>query len=130
MLAPVNKKMGEIMKNGKITVQMDIDDFLERMRERLVEYHELDNCEVNLYMSYFEGLADGGAFDGTEYSPEEIVDDIVINWTETVCDGDSEFPELLEAYEDEGNCVGFSYEGAECVAVDSETAPSMFLLHH
>lgn len=105
----------------------------ERAVEMLVERVKFwsDDAEIiELYRKMYENQVYGGVFDGGEFDVMTIVDNDYINYTRVIAQGDEEFSELLQVYNEQGlgDC---SCEIDICdyiESTDNENKPTMFLV--
>ncbi len=64
-----------------MTVTIDNETALDMLVERVREWTDDDDV-VALFATYYEGLVDEGAFEGSDFDVMAIVDNDYVNWTE------------------------------------------------
>ena len=84
-----------------VTVQIDEDDLLEMLMNRVAEW--TNDTEVrDLYEKMYESYVDGGVFEGAELNIMSIVDNDYVNWCSVVSEEDcteADWKKLVELYE-------------------------------
>lgn len=110
-------------------VKIEEEQALEMLVER-VKFWTKDTEIIDLYEKMYENYIYSGVFDGREFDINVIVDNDYINYTRIVSQGDEEFSELLQVYNENGigDC---SCETEICdyiESVDNEETPSIFLV--
>jgi hypothetical protein len=85
-----------------ITVQIDEDDLLEMLMDRVAVW--TNDIEVrDLYEKMYESYAYGGVFEGAKLNIMSIVDNDYVNYCSTLCKEDcseADWKKLVELYED------------------------------
>ena len=113
-----------------VTVQIDEDDLLEMLMERVAVW--TNDTEVrDLYEEMYSSYVNGGCFEGAELNIMSIVDNDYVNYCSTICKEDcseADWKKLVELYE-EGNrdisCEKFediSYDFIEAMNEDRTMA--------
>lgn len=83
--------------DGYMTIQIDRDDFVDMLTER-VRFWTDEEDVIELYHDLYEYYVDIGTFDGTKETVQEIVDNDWVNWTEVVSKEDEEWEDILSIY--------------------------------
>jgi hypothetical protein len=85
-----------------VTVQIDEDDLLDMLMDRVAEW--TNDTEVrDLYEKMYESYVDGGCFEGAELNIMSIVDNDYVNYCSTLCEEDcseEDWKKLVELYEE------------------------------
>ena len=85
-----------------ITVQIDEDDLLDMLMDRVTEW--TNDTEVrDLYEKMYSSYVNGGCFDGADINVMSIVDNDYVNWCDTLCKEDcseADWKKLVELYEE------------------------------
>jgi hypothetical protein len=67
-----------------VTVNIDNDDFLDMLVNRLESFWKVDSDVSELFAKYWEDMIDGGCFDGCDFNVMQIVDNDYVNNT-SIC---------------------------------------------
>lgn len=112
-----------------ITVKIEEETAVEMLMER-VEYWTDDTLMQELYRKMYENYVYGGCFDDGDFDVMSIVDNDYINWCKIVCDGDNDWEELLNIYNEQGlgDCSCETKVADFIEAVDDSENPQAFLI--
>ena len=76
-----------------LNVQLDEDVAKDMLYEELDKWH-VDGTKRELLYDYFEDCVDNGYFDGGEFNPGEFVDNLYVNYSYFVYEGDDDWKKL------------------------------------
>ena len=77
-----------------LNVQLDEDVAKDMLYEELNKWTTLDGTEKELLEDYLEACVDNGSFEGGEFDPASIVDNLYVNYTSFAYEGDDDWKEL------------------------------------
>ena len=81
-----------------VNVKIDEEDLIDILMERL-KYWTTDEEVLNLYRIMYENSAYDGSFDGMELDPMVIVDNDYVNNCGIVEEGDDNYKEIKDTYD-------------------------------
>ena len=111
-------------------VEIDDDDLVEMLMDRLDAYWNPSDAESKLYEKMYQSYVDNGVFEGQEINIAEIVDNDWVNYCDVVSEGDYRFADCkktyadgdYEVYDENNRYIGY------IEAVDDEENPTKFLI--
>lgn len=102
-----------------ITVRIDEETAIEMLVERVAQWADGDEEITELYRKMYESYVYGGVYDGGDFNINAIVDNDYINWTRRVYEGDDDYEDIREWYEENG-CGDCSCDLDTCDYVEAE----------
>ena len=76
-----------------LNVQLDEDIAKDMLYEELNKWN-IDGAERELLYDYLEACVDNGSFDGGEFDPASIVDNLYVNYSSFAYEGDNDWEKL------------------------------------
>lgn len=117
-------------KISEALVEIDDDDLVEMLMDRLDTYWNPRDEHAKLFEKMYQSYVEGGVFDGRTINIAEIVDNDWVNYCDVISKNDDYFEDCKRAYADgdyEVHDENNKYIGY-IEAVDDEENPTMFLI--
>lgn len=119
--------------NESITVQLDEDEALDMLMNRVEEfgdYHPGD-VEYTLYEKMYENAIDSGAFDNATFNVMTIVDNDIVNYCKIIGPGDDDYETIVDLYDTQGlGDISTESDYGYIEAVEKENGKNYFLLRY
>lgn len=95
-----DRKTKRKIKKDSITIEIDEDEAVDMLMNRLEEYWTKDSVVLDLYRKYYEDLVYSGDFDDVKFDISDIVDNDYVNYCEIIRKGEDTESEYGFTYED------------------------------
>lgn len=97
-----------------ITVRIDEDDLKEMFYERL-KFWDMSDEQYQMLADYLDELVDGGCFEGAELNIPVIVDNLYVNDTSFIYEGDADWDNMRVGKDDQDDRVVMVRDGIALV---------------
>lgn len=120
----------ESEKLDEALIEVDDDEIVDMLMNRLEEYWHPDKETYDLYEKMYQNYLDGGVFEGSKLNLAEIVDNDWVNYCDVISEGDDDFEKVVELYKDGNYDISEETIYSFVEAVNDEENPTLILVRH
>ena len=120
----------ETTKLDEALVEIDDDEILDMLLDRLEEYWHPDQEVYDLYEKMYQNYLDQGVFEGSTLNIAEIVDNDLVNYCDVISEGDDDFEKVVELYKNGDYDISTETAYSFIEAVNDEENPTLILVRH